>query len=174
MFTADEDLAARLAAIRTHGGSRRHHHTEVGTNSRLDTLQAAILLAKLPVFRERELAARAEAAARYDELLADVCTTPAVAVGNTHVYAQYTVRVPERDRVVAAMKQRGIPVAVYYPACLHRQPVFAPLGYAAGAFPAAEAASQEVLSLPMHPHLTPADQAGVADALAACLQEVTA
>jgi len=172
VFVADEALADAVAAIRSHGGARRHHHTHVGTNSRLDTLQAAVLLAKLGAFRDHEIAARAQAAARYGELLDDRCTPPAVAAGNSHVYAQYTVRVPRRDAVAAAMKERGVPVAVYYPRCLHTQPVFADLGYTVGAFPHAEAASEAVLSLPMHPYLTPEDQERVALALRESLDTV--
>ena len=174
LFIADEELAAAASAIRTHGGTKRHHHTHVGTNSRLDTLQAAVLLAKLGPFREHEIAARATVAARYRDLLEGVCSVPTVAPGNTHVYAQYTVEVPERDAVVAAMQQRGIPVAVYYPRCIHTQPVFADLGYAAGAFPRAEAASQRVMSLPMHPYLSADDQQRVALALRESLDTVTA
>jgi UDP-2-acetamido-2-deoxy-ribo-hexuluronate aminotransferase len=174
IFTPDAALAAKLAAIRTHGGTQRHHHTELGTNSRLDTLQAAVLLAKLPAFREHEIAARERVAARYAELLAEVCTTPAVDPGNTHVFAQYTVRVPERDAVVAQLREQEVPVAVYYPICVHLQPIFAGLGYAAGSFPMAEAASAEVLSLPMHPYLTEADQQRVASALRSAVEAVRA
>ena len=174
LFVADEAVAAAVAAIRTHGGTRRHHHTHIGTNSRLDTLHAAVLLAKLGPFRDHEIAARAAAGERYRELLGDLCGVPEVMPGNTHVYAQYTVEVPERDAVVAAMKERGIPVAVYYPRCLHSQPIFADLGYALGAFPCAEAASERVMSLPMHPYLSAEDQEQVALALRASLDTVRA
>jgi UDP-2-acetamido-2-deoxy-ribo-hexuluronate aminotransferase len=133
-------------------------------NGRFDTLQAAVLLAKLPHF-EWELAERARLAARYDAALAGVCVTPVVAPGNTHVYAQYTIRVPERDAVAARLRAAGIPTAVYYPRCLHEQPVFAGLGYRAGDFPVAEQASREVLSLPMHPFLSTHDQDRIVDEL---------
>ncbi|MCA9051952.1 MAG: DegT/DnrJ/EryC1/StrS family aminotransferase [Planctomycetaceae bacterium] len=166
LFTDDDDLAERMRAIRTHGGVRRHHHTLVGTNGRLDTLQAAVLLAKFPHFRT-EVRARGEIGARYSDLLNDICDVPSVACGNTHVYAQYTVRLPNRDLVAADLKEHGIPTAVYYPKCLHEQPVFADLGYQFGDFPVSEQASREVLSLPMHPFLSEQDQNRVVTALKA-------
>ncbi len=157
LFTNDDELAERMRAIRTHGGTQRHHHTLVGTNGRFDTLQAAIILAKLPHFAE-EVRARGQIGARLSDALMEVCVVPEVMPGNTHVYAQYTIRLPDRDRVAADLKQQGIPTAVYYPKCLHEQPVFADLGYKWGDFPVSEQASREVLSLPMHPFLTEAHQ----------------
>ena len=157
LFTDDDDLATKMRAIRTHGGIRRHFHDLVGMNGRFDTLQAAIMLAKWPGFAE-EVEARNRLGARYTEALKDVCRTPAVRDGNTHVYAQYTIRVPDRDALTEKLKADGIPTAVYYPKCLHEQPVFAPLGYSLGDFPEAEAASREVLSLPLNPYLSEADQ----------------
>jgi UDP-2-acetamido-2-deoxy-ribo-hexuluronate aminotransferase len=153
LFTSDNELADKMRAIRTHGGVKRHHHPLLGMNGRLDTLQAAVLLAKLPHF-EGEVSARNRIGARYSELLRDTCSVPEVSPGNTHVYAQYTIRVPDRDAVAQDLKQLGIPTAVYYPKCLHEQPVFADLGYSWGDFPHSEAASREVLSLPMHPFLS--------------------
>jgi len=157
LFTDDDALNEKMRAIRTHGGLKRHHHPYLGMNGRLDTLQAAVLLAKLPHF-PGEVAARERIGARYTELLRGVCTVPEVMPGNTHVYAQYTIRVPDRDRFGERLKAAGIPTAVYYPKCLHEQPVFAPLGYPWGAFPQSERASREVISLPMHPWLTETDQ----------------
>ena len=153
-----------MRAIRTHGGLKRHQHPLLGMNGRFDTLQAAVLLAKLPHF-PWEVEQRAKIGARYTELLRAACVVPEVAEGNTHVYAQYTIRVPNRDAVAAKLKAAGIPTAVYYPTCLHEQPVFAPLGYASGSFPVSEKASREVLSLPMHPFLGEADQDAVVEAL---------
>jgi UDP-2-acetamido-2-deoxy-ribo-hexuluronate aminotransferase len=124
----------------------------VGMNGRFDSLQAAVLLAKMPHF-EGEVEARGRIGARYSERLSDICATPQIRPGNTHVYAQYTIRVQNRDRVAENLKSQGIPTAIYYPKCLHEQPVFAHLGYKRGDFPVAEAASREVLSLPMHPFL---------------------
>lgn len=157
VFTADPALAARVRALRTHGGQQRHQHPWIGRNSRLDTLQAAVLLAKWPHF-PTEVAQRAAIGARYSLRLSDLVDTPAIDGGNTHVYAQYTIRVPARDQVAATLKEQGIPTAVYYPRCLHEQPCFAGLGYRWGDFPVAEAVSREVLSLPMHPFLSSAEQ----------------
>jgi UDP-2-acetamido-2-deoxy-ribo-hexuluronate aminotransferase len=164
LFTNDDALAGKMTAIRTHGGEKRHHHPYLGLNGRFDTLQAAILLAKFPHF-QAEVEARERIGARYTELLRDFCVVPEVATGNTHVYAQYTIRVPERDRVAERMKKQGIPTAVYYPKCLHEQPVFAQSGQKWGELPVAEAASREVLSLPMHPFLTQEEQDEVVNAI---------
>lgn len=157
LFTDDDALADKMKAIRTHGGIKRHHHPYLGTNGRFDTLQAAVLMAKLPRF-EWEVEERKCIGGRYTELLADICDAPEVQPGNTHVYAQYTIRVQDRDEVAAQLKEEGIPTAVYYPKCLHEQPVFANLGYKLGDFPESEKASREVLSLPMHPFLASSDQ----------------
>jgi UDP-2-acetamido-2-deoxy-ribo-hexuluronate aminotransferase len=164
LFTDDEELAGRMQAIRNHGGIKRHEHWLLGMNGRFDTLQAAALLAKLPHF-EQEVSERGRLGAIYSERLRTLCEVPAVAPGNTHVYAQYTIRVPERDQLAAKLKARGIPTAVYYPKCLHEQKVFEGLGYGPGDFPTAEKASREVLSLPMHPFLTEADQGRVVEAV---------
>ena len=174
LFTDDDELAEAMRAIRTHGGVRRHHHTLVGTNGRLDTLQAAVMLAKFPHF-PAEVEARGRIGARYSELLGmpgvsgasdelevpeSNIIPPSIMDGNTHVYAQYTVRVPadQRDEICAKLKENGIPTGVYYPACFHEQPVFEHLGYKWGDFPESERASREVLSLPMHPWLTEEEQ----------------
>jgi len=164
LFTSDGGLAEKMRAIRTHGGIQRHHHPHLGMNGRFDTLQAAILLPKLAHFPQ-EVEARGRIGARYSELLKDVCITPQIRSGNTHVYAQYTIRVPNRDQVAEKLKAKGIPTAVYYPKCLHEQPVFAPLGYKWGDFPASEKASREVLSLPMHPFLTEKEQDKIVEAV---------
>jgi UDP-2-acetamido-2-deoxy-ribo-hexuluronate aminotransferase len=173
LFCSDDALAEKLRAIRTHGGLKRHHHPILGMNGRFDTLQAAVLLAKLPHF-ESEVQERGRIGARYTSLLSACCTAPAVAPDNTHVYAQYTVRVPQRDQVAAQLKSRQIPSAVYYPKCLHEQPVFASTGARWGDFPEAEKASREVLSLPMHPFLTEGDQDLVVAALVDSLRSVPA
>lgn len=166
LFTEDESLAARMRAIRTHGGERRHHHPYLGMNGRLDTLQAAILLAKLEVWDD-EVAARGRIGARYTSLLRGACGVPEIMPGNTHVYAQYTVRLPRRDAAAERLKAAGIPTAVYYPKCLHEQPIFATLGNRLGDFPESERAAREVLSLPMHPYLQPAQQDSIVAALRA-------
>jgi len=164
LFTEDDALAEKMRAIRTHGGVKRHQHPFLGMNGRFDTLQAAVLLAKLPHFAW-EVEQRAKIGARYTELLRGACVVPEIAAGNTHVYAQYTVRVPDRGAVAARLEAAGIPTAVYYPACLHEQPVFKSLGYAWGSLPESERASREVLSLPMHPFLSETDQDAVVRAL---------
>ena len=159
LFTDDDALAEIIRAIRTHGGVKRHYHTYVGTNGRFDTMQAAVLLAKWPGF-EKEVQKRGEIGARYSELLKDHVKTPKIADGNTHVYAQYTIRVDEekRDAIRSGLKEKGIPTGVYYPKCFHEQPVFEHLGYELGDFPESETASKEVLSLPMHPFLSEEEQ----------------
>jgi UDP-2-acetamido-2-deoxy-ribo-hexuluronate aminotransferase len=169
LFADDDELAAKMKAIRTHGGVKRHHHTLVGMNGRFDTLQAAVLLAKLPHFAH-EVEARGRIGARYSALLQDVCETPQIHPGNTHVYGQYTIRVADRDRLGEQLKAAGIPSAVYYPKCLHEQPVFADLGYQWGDFLQSERASREVISLPMHPFLSESDQDAVVNAVKAALK----
>lgn len=166
LFTSDDALAEKMRAIRTHGGLKRHHHPLLGTNGRFDTLQAAVLLAKMPHFQE-EVEARGRIGAQYSELLGAICAVPEVLPGNTHVYAQYTIRIANRDSVAERLKAAGIPTAVYYPRCLHEQPVFAGCGCRWGDFPVSEHASREVLSLPMHPFLQPEDQLRVVEALRA-------
>ncbi len=168
LFTNDDRLADAMRAIRVHGGLKRHHHPLLGMNGRFDTLQAAVLLAKLPHL-EGEVAERARLGARYSAALRPLVGVPEVAPDNTHVYAQYTIRVPRRETVVERLKSAGIPSAIYYPKCLHEQPVFAPCGYRRGDFPVAEAASAEVLSLPMHPFLGEADQDRVVAAVTQAL-----
>jgi UDP-2-acetamido-2-deoxy-ribo-hexuluronate aminotransferase len=157
LFTDDSHLSDTMRAIRTHGGLKRHHHTHIGTNGRMDTLQAAVILAKLPFFDE-EVKRRNEIGARYTELLRDACDIPKVMPGNTHVYAQYTILREDRDSLAERLKEAGIPTGVYYPRCLHEQPVFKHLGYNWGDFPASETSSRRVLSLPMHPFLGNHDQ----------------
>ena len=178
LFTSDDALAEKMRAIRTHGGIKRHYHTLAGTDGRFDTLQAAVLLGKLPHF-DWEVLQRNRIGARYTEKFQvsgfrfqesedrgqrtegrgpSSIIPPPVMPGNTHVYAQYTIRVKDRDALGELLKQAGIPTAVYYPKCLHEQPVFAPLGYKMGDFPESERASREVISLPMHPFLTEEEQ----------------
>jgi UDP-2-acetamido-2-deoxy-ribo-hexuluronate aminotransferase len=173
VFTSDARLAERIRALRVHGSSERHHHAEIGITGRLDTIQAAVLLAKLPHFAD-ECTARAEAGIRYDRLLARACATPRVMPGNTHVYAQYAVRIAERDAVAAVLAGRGIPTAVHYPRCVHEQPAFASLGHRRGDFPVAERVAGEILCLPMHPFIQPAEQEQVAAAIAAAVRVVPA
>lgn len=169
LFTDDDALAEKMSAIRTHGGLKRHYHPYVGTNGRMDTLQAAVVLGKFPHF-QWEVDQRASIGARYSDLLRDICQVPEVQPGNTHVYAQYTIRTADRDQLATELKQQGIPTAVYYPKCMHEQPVFSDLGYEWGSFPEAEKASRQVISLPMHPFLTEQDQDKIVAAVKAVVQ----
>lgn len=164
VFTNDGALADRLRIIREHGQVARYQHAIVGFNGRLDTLQAAILLAKIPHF-EAEIAARQRVASYYRSRLASRVRLPVVSPGNLSVYAQFTIRTPEREAVQRHLTEVGIPTAIHYPAPLHRQAVFAGLGYPEEAFPVANQAAQEVLSLPMHPFLSTDEQDRVVDAL---------
>ncbi len=163
LFSNDDALAGKMRAIRTHGGEKRHHHTMVGTNGRFDTIQAAVLLGKLPHF-EWEVGERNRIGARYSDALRGSVTVPEVAAGNSHVYAQYTIRVNNRDQIGAKLKEQGIPTAVYYPKCLHEQPIFSHVAKL-GDLPESERAAQEVLSLPMHPYLSETDQDRVVEAV---------
>jgi UDP-2-acetamido-2-deoxy-ribo-hexuluronate aminotransferase len=156
-FTNDDALAARMAQIRVHGQSKRYYHPIIGMNGRLDTLQAAVLLAKLETLEE-ELAARQRIGARYSQKLAGAVKTPKVAPGNTHVYAQYTIQVENREAMQAKLKEQGIPTAVHYPVPLNLQPAFASLGQGEGAFPKSDHAAKRVMSLPMDAFLDEATQ----------------
>ena len=169
LFTDDAGMATTMRSIRSHGGERRHHHTLVGMNGRFDTIQAAILLAKLPHF-SKEVERRAELGDRYSRALGDTCKVPTVENGNTHVYGQYTIRVSAREKFQENLKEKGIPTAVYYPVCLHEQPVFMKLGYKQGDFPVSEEASNEVVSLPMHPFLEKEEQDTVIEAVNEAIQ----
>ena len=133
LFADNDEMADKMKSIRNHGCLQRHHHTLLGTNGRFDTLQAAVLLAKLPHL-DWELGERSRIGARYSEALRDFCGVPDVAEGNTHVYAQYTIRIADTDKVPERLKEKGVPTAVYYPKCLHEQPVFSKLGLQLGRF----------------------------------------
>ena len=157
VFTSDDAVADRLRGLRNHGQWERYRHRAVGLNGRLDDLQAAVLLGKLPGF-PAEVEARARIGARYSEMLGDVVGVPAVSPGNTHVFAQYTVRTHRRDELATHLQEIGVPTAVHYPIPLHLQEAFHDLGYGAGDFPESEAASREVVSLPMSAFLSGKDQ----------------
>ncbi len=157
VITDDDELAERIRLLRVHGSKPKYYHHIVGTNSRLDALQAAILSAKLPHL-DRWSQARQERAAYYDQLLHDVeaIEIPYAVANRTHIYHQYTIRVKDgrRDELRAQLKERGIGTAVYYPLPLHLQECFRHLGYNEGDLPESERASREVLSLPIFPELT--------------------
>jgi UDP-2-acetamido-2-deoxy-ribo-hexuluronate aminotransferase len=165
-FTQDASTADRLRQIREHGQQGRYHHTALGINGRLDTMQAAILSAKLTIF-EDEIAARQRVADRYATLLADLADTgcitlPVVQPHNTSAWALYTIRVADRDEIQQRLAEQGIPSAVHYPAPLYDQPALLQSGQNC---PESDRAAREVLSLPMHPYLDDAAQVKVAHAL---------
>jgi len=169
MFTDDPGLAKVIRQIARHGQDRRYHHIRVGLNSRLDTLQAAILLPKLAILDD-ELDARDRVAGWYARVLpaTGVSDLPRVSGHNRSAWAQYTVRVERRDAVQAALKDAGVPTAVHYPLPLARQPAVADL--AAGPLPHSDSAAATVLNLPMHPYMTEGDIVTVANALARALE----
>jgi dTDP-4-amino-4,6-dideoxygalactose transaminase len=154
VVTQSDDIATRLRRLRTHGGLKTYYHEEVGYNSRLDALQAAILSAKLPMLSSWS-AARRKNAAYYDAAFADVegVRTPTIDSGNESIYNQYTLRVARREELQAHLKSKGVGSAIYYPLSLHLQPCFEYLGYKRGAFPESEKATKEVISLPVYPEL---------------------
>jgi dTDP-4-amino-4,6-dideoxygalactose transaminase len=155
IVTQDDALAARLRKLRVHGGAKTYHHEEVGYNSRLDALQAAVLRAKLPHLAAWS-ARRRENACYYHGALADIpeVTPPHVDPVNESIFNQYTIRAERRDALQEHLKSKGIGSSIYYPLPLHLQPCFAYLGYRKGSCPEAERASAEVLSLPIFPELT--------------------
>jgi UDP-2-acetamido-2-deoxy-ribo-hexuluronate aminotransferase len=166
IFTHDDALAGRMRQIMVHGQERRYHHVRIGLNARLDTLQAAVLLGKWPHF-EAEMAARSRNGALYNERLSGVpgVTVPVTSPGNSHVFAQYSIQVPDRDALGSALAAEGIPTAVHYPVPLHLQPAFGHLGQGAGSYPVSEEAARRIISLPMHPFLTVGEIDSVAAAV---------
>jgi dTDP-4-amino-4,6-dideoxygalactose transaminase len=170
VLTRSQRIDDRVRALRNYGSAVKYHHPERGFNSRLDTLQAVVLRAKLQKLTAWNAARRA-AAACYDALLADVreVTRPATLAGNEHVWHLYVVRVPRRDAVVQQLNAAGIGAGVHYPIPIHLQGAFAHLGHRPGAFPVAEAAAREILSLPMFPGITTAQQERVVGALCTAL-----
>jgi dTDP-4-amino-4,6-dideoxygalactose transaminase len=165
IVTTSARFADQIEVLRRHGGRDKYNVEMIGYNSRLDELQAALLRVKLRYLAEWT-AARRRVAARYDALLAGApVTTPAVAAGATHVYHQYTIRAPRRDALIEHLRRQGIGTMIYYPYPLHRQPIYATLGYAEGSLPESERAGREVVSLPIYPELTEAQIETVAGAI---------
>ncbi|CAN5363866.1 DegT/DnrJ/EryC1/StrS family aminotransferase [soil metagenome] len=163
-FTDNDQLATEMRQIRVHGQDKRYHHRLIGVNSRLDTLQAGILLAKFDAFPE-EVIDRAKIGAKYTDLLKNHVTTPYIESYNTSVYAQYTIQVDNRDSLQQKLQAAGIPSAIHYPIPLHLQPAFSYLAYNEGSFPIAEQIAKRVMSLPMHPYLSDADMQDVVKAI---------
>jgi dTDP-4-amino-4,6-dideoxygalactose transaminase len=165
IFTDDDTLATILKSIRVHGqGADKYENVRIGLNGRLDTLQAAVLLAKLEVF-DVEVTARQKVAARYSEALKEVVEVPYVDPECTSVWAQYSVVSDRRAELVENLQRAGIPSAIYYPLPLHLQKAFAHLGYKEGDFPVSEQVSKRIFSLPMHPYLAEKDQSRIVTAL---------
>ncbi|MDQ8040029.1 MAG: DegT/DnrJ/EryC1/StrS family aminotransferase, partial [Rickettsiella sp.] len=151
-FTNDDIIAARLKKIRVHGQAMRYQHDLLGFNSRLDTLQAAILLEKLAIFPE-EIAWRNSIARHYAKKLGSEIKVPFIHANNTSVYAQYTIETSQREELKAYLHMQGIPTAVHYPMPLYRQPAFQPYCHISDNLPHTEYATKHVLSLPMHAYL---------------------
>lgn len=166
LFTSDDELAAIIRQIARHGQERRYYHVRLGVNSRLDTIQAAILLPKLAILDE-EIEARQRVADAYVGRLHNLpVSLPTVTPGSVSAWAQYTVRVTDRAKVQAALHEAGVPTAIHYPMPLNRQPASRD---ETAHLPVGDAAAAQVISLPMHPYLSEEDQSKVTDTLAAAL-----
>ena len=153
LFTCNDDLAEKIRSLRVHGQSKRYHHRYIGIGGRMDTIQAAVLRVKLKYYA-KDLALRQSVAAKYTEALKDkALIVPALMPECTSAWAQYSLRVQNRDALQAKLKERGIPTAVHYPMPLHLQECFAYLGYQKGSFAISEQVAQEIMSLPMNPYL---------------------
>lgn len=158
IFTNDEELATKMRMLLNHGQNERYKHKYVGINGRLDAVQAAILNVKLKHF-DKEVQTRAQIGNRYNELLEDAnVITPSIQSENTSVYAQYSIRVQDRDSLIEKLTKDEIPTAVHYPVPLHIQEVFKNLEYKKGDFPVSEQISSQIMSLPMSPYLTQEEQ----------------
>jgi len=165
VLTDDADLAARMKSLRVHGqGTNKYDNVRIGLNARLDTIQAAVLLAKLDIFPD-EIAERQAVAQRYDSLLGGIATTPRVIEGAVSAWAQYTLRIENRDAVAKKLNAAGVPTAVYYPVALSDQPAYAHYPRAGNGTPVSQALADDVLSLPFHPYLDAATQDRIAKAL---------
>ena len=168
-FTNDDELAKFMREIRVHGQDKRYHHARIGINGRMDTLQAAILLAKLEIFPQ-EVEARNRIGQAYTDALKDIVITPYIEPHNTSVYAQYTIQVDNSDKLQNKLKEQGIPTAVHYPIPLNKQPAFAHLEVSNCSV--AEKVAQRVISLPMHPYLTEVEQMEICKNIEACLYQI--
>ncbi len=169
IFTSDNNLAQKIKMIANHGQAQKYQHEVIGVNSRLDTLQAAVLSVKLKYLAE-DISKRQKAAEFYNEKFAGIeeIVTPPISSGNTHVFHQYTLKVKKkRNDLKKFLEENGIPSMIYYPVPLHLQKAYSYLGYKKGDFPVAEQLTEEVLSLPMHPDLNPEELSYIANKLLA-------
>jgi len=167
VMTDDDEMANVLRSLRMHGhGSDKYDNIRIGLASRLDTIQAAILIEKLKIF-DNEIEARDRVARRYTETLTDVAITPTVPAGSTSVWAQYTLRIPagKRDALAASLKAEGIPTAIYYPIPLHRQQAYKQFPVGKGGVAVSDRLASEVISLPMHAYLDAPTQDRIIDAV---------
>ncbi len=165
IFTSDDELAEKMRMLLNHGQNERYKHKYVGINGRLDAVQAAILNVKLKHFDD-EVRAREEIGSRYSDLLEDAdVITPKIAEGNISVFAQYSIRVKDREAMVAKLSAHEIPTAVHYPVPLHLQEAFKNLGYKVGDFPVSEEVAEQIMSLPMSPYLTEEQQDFIVQAI---------
>lgn len=162
VLTNDDHYAEKMRMIRVHGQNKRYHHRYIGLAGRLDTVQAAVLLAKLPHY-SNEINMRQKVAEEYTHLLREQVVLPKVSSDRTSVWAQFTIRVENRNQVQARLEKAGIPTAVHYPMPLHQQECFLYLGGKCGDFPESEKISQNVMSLPMNPFLTEEELRYIAD-----------
>lgn len=166
-FTDDDALALKMRQVMNHGQDRRYHHPMIGLNGRCDTIQAAVLLAKMAIFEE-EVKLRAEIGAKYSAMFAAAdssIVTPFIETHNSSVYAQYTIQVDNRDAMQQSLQAKGVPTAVHYPVPLNLQPAFSNLDKPAGSFPVAEKVATRVMSLPMHPYLEDATMQRIVEAV---------
>lgn len=157
LFTNDVTLSQKMRRIRNHGSEKRDEYLEIGMNARLHTIQAAILLAKLPHFND-EIKRRQHIAKTYDKGLIHKVNIPKIERGKSHVYSQYTLRVSDREKFRNDLKYKGIPTSIYYSKCIYEQPAFGHYEYENDAFPESKKAADEVVSLPFHIFLSKADQ----------------
>ena len=164
VFTNDHDLAERIKQLRLHGQSKPYNHKYIGLGARLDNLQAAVLLIKLKNYNDT-ISMRQAAAERYHKLIDNQIEKPVIKEHNTSVWAQYSIRIPSRDKIRSKLKEQGIPTAVYYPKPLHLQECFEYLGHQTGNYPVSEKVSEEIISLPMNPYLTYSEQKYIVEEL---------
>jgi UDP-2-acetamido-2-deoxy-ribo-hexuluronate aminotransferase len=163
IFTDQKSIYEQLLSIRVHGqGADKYTNVRIGINGRMDSLQAAVLLAKMTIFPE-EIELRQQVATRYNQMLATAVTVPKILKENVSAWAQYSVRHPHRDEVIKKLRENGIPTAIYYPIPLHLQEAFSDLNGRNGDFPVAEKIANEIVSLPMHPYLEKESQKKIAE-----------
>ena len=172
VLTQSPEMARSIRLLGDHGSERKYEHISLGFNSRLDALQALVLRVRLRRLAQWN-AARIQAAMRYHELLSglDEISLPKTLPGNEHVWHLYVIRVPQRDRILQILNERGVRAAIHYPVPVHLQPAFRYLGYAPGDFPVAEAAAGQILSLPLYPQITWEQQQRVAQAIRSAMRD---